>query len=74
MQTCDECGPAVTARELVSLPNGGMLTYCGHHANMYRQTLTDRGAYLYTIGEVGTVVHDCTVEAAGYCDECGAIE
>ncbi len=38
METCDQCGPAVQAMKLITvpasirLPNGGILTYCDHCA------------------------------------------
>lgn len=35
METCDECGPAVAAKERVTLPSGRTLTYCTHHATVH---------------------------------------
>lgn len=33
--TCDRCGPAVTANTAVRLITGGMLTFCNNHYNRY---------------------------------------
>lgn len=35
METCDECGPAVQAKERVTLPSGRCLTYCTHCATVH---------------------------------------
>lgn len=47
MDTCDECGPAVTAKVTVALPSGGTLTFCNHCANKHRVKLEAAGAFLY---------------------------
>lgn len=51
METCDECGPSVAAKELVALPSGRRLTFCGHCANFHRAKLEATGALLYPIRE-----------------------
>lgn len=33
METCDQCGPAVQAKERAMLPSGRSLTYCAHCAS-----------------------------------------
>lgn len=33
METCDQCGPAVQAKERALLPSGRSLTYCSHCAS-----------------------------------------
>ena len=33
METCDQCGPAVQAKERALLPSGRCLTYCAHCAH-----------------------------------------
>ena len=50
-QTCDQCGVGVRACIIVSLPSGGVLLYCRHHANEHREALTGRGARLYDMDE-----------------------
>lgn len=32
LETCDRCGPYVSARYTVTLPSGYTLTLCAHHA------------------------------------------
>ena len=34
---CDRCGAAGKVRAF--LPNGGDLAFCGHHANLYAETI-----------------------------------
>jgi hypothetical protein len=41
----------VAARIIVSLASGGILTYCRHHANEYREALIGKGARLYDMDE-----------------------
>ena len=49
--TCDTCGPLIRARVIVSLPSGNSLSYCRHHAEVYRAKLEDMGAFLFLLGE-----------------------
>jgi len=46
MDTCDQCGPAVSAKFIVSLPSGGLLQYCGHCADVHAEKLEELGALL----------------------------
>lgn len=47
---CDECGPAVASRVMISLPSGGILSYCLHHTNEHRERLYAIGALLVPLG------------------------
>ena len=47
MDTCDECGPAVSAKFNVHLPSGLTLAYCGHHYTTHIDKLVELGAYVY---------------------------
>ena len=38
METCDKCGPAVSAMYIVRLVDGE-LSFCGHHYNKYAAAL-----------------------------------
>lgn len=38
IQTCDSCGPAVSAKYLVKMIDGE-LTFCGHHYNKNKDAL-----------------------------------
>jgi hypothetical protein len=38
-ELCDRCG--VMARLALVLPTGGQLAFCGHHANVYADTILD---------------------------------
>jgi hypothetical protein len=49
-ETCDACGPAVVALCTVILPNGGMLTLCGHHGK--------RWGYVHAVPESKTKGND----------------
>ena len=40
-ERCDRCGAAGKVR--VFLPTGGDLTFCGHHANRYADTIRTTG-------------------------------
>jgi hypothetical protein len=40
-ERCDRCGAAGKLR--VFLPTGGDLTFCGHHANCYADTIRSTG-------------------------------
>lgn len=51
METCDECGPSVGARVIVSLPSGNVLFYCRHHATEHMASLKALGAFLYPLGD-----------------------
>ena len=48
-ETCDQCGPAVKARFVVTLPAGNVLAYCGHHATEHRDALQAHGAFIYEL-------------------------
>jgi len=48
---CDRCGPCTRAKVIVALTSGGILTYCFHHANRYRDALEAEGACLYAVDE-----------------------
>jgi hypothetical protein len=37
LERCDRCGAAGKIR--VFLPSGGDLAFCGHHANLYSETI-----------------------------------
>jgi hypothetical protein len=37
--TCDKCGPAVTANIAVLLLSGGLLTFCNHCYNQFAASL-----------------------------------
>jgi hypothetical protein len=37
LERCDRCGAAGKIR--VFLPSGGDLAFCGHHANLYAETI-----------------------------------
>jgi hypothetical protein len=43
---CDGCGPSVRARMVAALPSGGVLCWCFHHGNKYRQALEEQGALI----------------------------
>ena len=43
VETCDRCGPAVTAAVAVVLFTGGRLTYCGHCATRFMLRLLEVG-------------------------------
>lgn len=43
METCDRCGPAVSAMYTVRMI-AGELSFCGHHYNEYKEVL-DKQAY-----------------------------
>lgn len=47
MNTCDRCGPAVAAPKIVSLPSGGVLTFCLHCTSEFRAKLEADGAIIY---------------------------
>lgn len=51
METCDQCGPAVAAKERVFLPSGRTLTYCAHCATTHMVALTKANATLHPIEE-----------------------
>ena len=42
---CDRCGAQAYVR--ASLPRGGELIFCAHHANDYRTALEAKGADIY---------------------------
>jgi hypothetical protein len=46
---CDECGTAVAAKDIVSLPSGRSLFFCHHHAEKYRPKLEEMGALIYPL-------------------------
>lgn len=50
MQTCDQCGPAVSAKYIASLPNGGILTWCGHCSDLNAVHLEEIGGILIPLG------------------------
>lgn len=39
--SCDRCGPHVTANTAVRLITGGLLTFCTHHYNRYAVGLVE---------------------------------
>lgn len=47
MNTCDRCGPSVYAPIIVSLTNGGTLTYCKHCLSIFRPKLEVEGAWIF---------------------------
>lgn len=49
IETCDQCGPAVRARFVVTLPAGNVLSYCNHHATEYLAALQASGAFIYEL-------------------------
>lgn len=49
---CDECGPAVRARVVVSLPSGNALSWCMHHATKHRDAVRALGGFFYTISDL----------------------
>lgn len=51
METCDACGPAVSAKVIVSLPSGRVLTYCYHHGNAYKVALDAQGALMLSLDD-----------------------
>jgi len=48
---CDRCGPAVSAKYLVSLPSGNILVFGSHHALEDRDGIKRIGGFLYPIRE-----------------------
>lgn len=57
METCDQCGPAVAAKQRIilpssrRLPDGGQLTYCDHCARANMVGLLKRDALILPIEE-----------------------
>ena len=51
METCDQCGPAVQAKERALLPSGRSLTYCSHCATVNMVALVREGAIIVPIEE-----------------------
>lgn len=50
--TCDQCGPAVKAKFIISLPSGNWLTYCIHCTNVHKEALEKMGAYIARSEEI----------------------
>ena len=40
-ETCDRCGPAVSAKYIIKLLDG-QLTFCGHHYNKNKEVLDNQ--------------------------------
>jgi len=51
-QLCDECGPYVRARYVITLPSGLILTYCGSHYTRHRIALERISARTYAIADI----------------------
>lgn len=49
MNNCDRCGPSVSAKIYVAMPEGNELRFCYHCANRSRAKLNDLGAFLYEL-------------------------
>jgi hypothetical protein len=68
---CDECGLAVAAKDVVSLPSGRALYFCRHHAEKYRPKLEAMGALIYPLRNDDHTDAHCSdlVQRRGFCSD-----